>query len=205
MNKNKSKVYFCKGALHRKHAICAALSVAEGCTPSSYLGVPIFKGKPKSQYLQWIANKIISKLEGWQGKLLFFVGKIVMIKAVIFPMLLHTFTLYIWHAKLIKAVQLWCRNFLWTGDIFSKKLVAVAWHIVCSSKLSGGLGIRHLHSFNKAALFKQMWSIFSFDSQLNSMLNCRFNFRKNYSTTTYKSSSIWPGLKQAMHTIHSHG
>lgn len=38
--------------------------------PFIYLGVPIFKRKPKKSLLQPIANKIKAKLAAWKGKLL---------------------------------------------------------------------------------------------------------------------------------------
>lgn len=46
----------------RQLAIKNFLGFKAGSLPFTYLGVPIFKGKPKTVHLQGITNRIISKL-----------------------------------------------------------------------------------------------------------------------------------------------
>jgi hypothetical protein len=47
-----------------------------GSLPFNYLGVPIFKGKPKACYLQPIADKIKNKLSSWKASLLSIAGRV---------------------------------------------------------------------------------------------------------------------------------
>ena len=201
INKSKSKIYFGKEAVHRKPEITTTMGMAAGSTPFNYLGVPIFKGKPKLLHLLPVAEKVRLKLEGWAGKVLSFAGRAELIKSVAVPMLLHSFMVYLWPAKLIQTVNTWLRNFLWSGDIGIKKLVTVAWHSVCRPKLCGGLGMRDLNQLNKAALLKHTWDVLHLDNQWGNHVKGRFNIISTKASTSYKVSSIWPGFKGALQTI----
>ena len=198
MNCAKSKVYFGQGAKQRKAAITSILGMTEGSTPFTYLGVPIFKGKPRCFHLQFIADKVKSKLEGWFGKLLSFTGRCVLLKTVICPMLLHSFMLYKWSMFLLYKLQKWMRNFLWTGDILKQKLVTVAWSNVCKPFYAGGLGLFDISSMNKAALLMQMWSLLKHSSQWSTFVKNRYHINHLTASNTYKVSSIWWGYKVAL-------
>ena len=49
------------------------------------------------------------------------------------------------------------RNFLWGGRTLDSKPRLVKWDTICSDIRKGGLGVRHLHSLNKALLCKWIW------------------------------------------------
>ena len=53
-----------------------------------------------------------------------------------------------------------CRSFLWASNIDSRK-ANVAWKDVCFPKREGGLGIKDLAIWNKAAIGKNIWQVFS--------------------------------------------
>lgn len=48
-----------------------------------YLGVSIFKGKPKAVFFCPIADKVINKLASWKCSLLRFFGRVELVKSVI--------------------------------------------------------------------------------------------------------------------------
>lgn len=56
-------------------------------------------------------------------------------------MLNHNFMVYAWSINLIKTVDQCVRNFIWSGDVYSRKVVNVAWNKVCKPIKEGGLGI----------------------------------------------------------------
>lgn len=64
-----------------------------GHLPFMYLGVPIFKSKPRSTHLQPIVDKVIAKLASWKGALLSFMGRVQLVKSVVTCMLLHIYGL----------------------------------------------------------------------------------------------------------------
>ena len=49
------------------------------------------------------------------------------------------------------------RNFLWSGDINTHKLVTVAWSQVCKPLVEGGLGLKSIVKLNEASMLKLMW------------------------------------------------
>ena len=90
----KYKVYFGKfvtfGMCNR---ISAVWHLSKGFLPFTYLGVPLFKGRPKKEYLLPISDSIKLKLTSWKGKSLFMVGRLTLIKIsdlwIIYSFLFH--------------------------------------------------------------------------------------------------------------------
>ena len=97
-----------------------------GHLPFSYLGVPLFRGKPRKAVLQPIANKILSKFDKWKGKSLSLVGRATLIRSVITGSFVHSFMIYKWPSSLLSLINRKLRNFLWTGSCEETKLVRVA-------------------------------------------------------------------------------
>lgn len=52
------------------------LGFSSGRLPFTYLGVPLFKGKPKALHLQPIADKIKLKMASWKGSTLSILGRV---------------------------------------------------------------------------------------------------------------------------------
>lgn len=63
-------------AVHRKAKIASVLGFNEGSFPFTYIGVPIKIGKPKRAHLQSLADKVLSKLAGWKGKIKCFLWQV---------------------------------------------------------------------------------------------------------------------------------
>jgi len=70
------------------------LSSSHGCLPFNYLGVPIFIGAPKCQFLQPLADKVKLKLASWKGKSLSLMGHIQLVNTVITEFLAYNFNMY---------------------------------------------------------------------------------------------------------------
>ncbi|GAV67127.1 hypothetical protein CFOL_v3_10636 [Cephalotus follicularis] len=51
------------------------------------------------------------------------------------------------------------RNFLWTGQELKSTSHKVSWEEVCKPKTEGGLRIRNLQDWNKAAATKHIWNL----------------------------------------------
>lgn len=62
--KEKSFFYLWKNASKRQRILADSLGFAEGSFPFTYLGVPIFKGCPRRQHLQVLADKARDRLAG---------------------------------------------------------------------------------------------------------------------------------------------
>jgi hypothetical protein len=110
---------FCKGKL--AGLTDDLINFKLGSLPFNYLGVPLFKGKPKACWLQPIADKILSKLSAWKASLLSIAGRVQLVRAVIQSMLIYSISLYSWPRSLIKQIEKGLKNFIWSGDVEKKE------------------------------------------------------------------------------------
>lgn len=109
--------------------------------------------------MQPIADKVKAKLAAWKASLLSIAGRIQLIKSVIFSMLTYSMAIYSWPISLLKTIEKWIRNFLWSGEINTRKLVTLSWKKVCKSYDEGGLGIRSLICLNESFNLKLCWDL----------------------------------------------
>lgn len=144
-----------------------------GRLPFSYLGVPIFKGKPKARHLRTLLDNVISKLAKWKGSLLSFVGIIQLVKSYVASMMVHSFAIYSWPKYLIKELERSIKNFIWSRDLSKTKLVIVAWSKVCIPFDQGGLGLRPISTLNEAFNFKLAWDLLSSSENWAILLKAR--------------------------------
>lgn len=151
-------------------------------------------------HLQPIVDRIISKLASWKGSLLSIIGMVELVKSVIHNMLLYSFHVYMWPINLIKYLDKCIRNFIWSGNIYTRKLVTVAWHRSCSPLMAGCLGIQSLRALNEAAILKLSWEMMASDKEWAVFLRSRFT-HANKPVVKYVKSTIWPGIKINMHTV----
>lgn len=105
----------------RSNIISSILGFSVGHLPLNYLGVPIFKGKPKKHHLQPIVDKILVKLAAWKGSLLSIMGRVQLIKSIIHGMDLYSFHVYAWPRSLLKYLDRCIKNFIWSGDVSIRK------------------------------------------------------------------------------------
>ncbi|GAU50883.1 hypothetical protein TSUD_411120 [Trifolium subterraneum] len=194
INPQKSTIFAGSISHVRITSIANSLGFCIGSLPFNYLGVPIFKAKPKALYFQPIVDKVKLKLASWKASLLTYAGRIQLVKSVIHSMLVYSITTYSWPVSIIKELESYIRNFIWSGDYLVRKLVTVSWHKVCSLIDEGGLGIRSLSTLNKASNLKLFWEMMCSDNQWVILLRSRV-IRGNEFIKHHIYSSIWSGLK----------
>lgn len=197
---NKCRFYSGNISATNSALIASQLGFSAGHLPFNYLGVPIFKGKPRRIHLQPIADKIIAKLAGWKGSLLSIMGRVELVKSVIQGMLLYSFQVYVWPSALLKQLDQCLKNFIWVGDVHTRKVVTVAWHRVCVPLVEGGLGIKPLKVLNDSALLRLTWEVMASTSECALFLKERF-FRHKKPAANYVKSSLWLGLKLHLNTV----
>ncbi|GAU26607.1 hypothetical protein TSUD_102140 [Trifolium subterraneum] len=94
----------------RLNIISNRLVFGIGSLPFLYLGVPIFRGKPKSRHLSPIADKVKLKLSAWKASLLSIAGRVQLVKSVIYARSLMVWRLL--HHKLPTDDKLMMRGCL---------------------------------------------------------------------------------------------
>ena len=171
-----------------------------GTLPFNYLGVPVFRGKPKVVHLQPIVDKIKAKLSSWKALLLSIAGRVAMVKSIIHSMLTHCITFYSWPVSLLKEIEKWIRNFIWSGDINKRKIVTVAWKKVCKPFAKGGLGIISLITLNQASNLKLRWDLITSQQPWAILLRKRA-IRGRKPINYHIFSSIWSSVKSDFQSI----
>jgi hypothetical protein len=97
INTAKSTIYFGSITQGRLNLIINLLNFQIGSLPFNYLGIPIFRGKPKISWLQSTADKIHAKLSAWKASLLTMAGRVQLVRAVIQSMYTYNISIYSWH------------------------------------------------------------------------------------------------------------
>ncbi|GAU31405.1 hypothetical protein TSUD_370540 [Trifolium subterraneum] len=88
VNTAKSTIFSGSITPRRLALIVQLLNFSIGVLPFNYLGVPIFKGKPRVCHLQPIADKIKLKLSSWKASLLSIAGRVQLVRSVVHSMLM---------------------------------------------------------------------------------------------------------------------
>ncbi|KAK1591397.1 hypothetical protein Q3G72_007018 [Acer saccharum] len=165
-----------------------------GQLPFSYLGVLLFRGKPRKAVLRPIANKILSKFAKWKGKSLSLAGHATLIMSVITGLFVHSFMIYKWLSSLLSLINRKLRNFLWTCSCEEIKLVRVTWYRCCRPYSQGGLGLKDLGLLNDSLLRKFTWKFMTSDSFAFTFFWERYLRHLQKPRGGYVTSSIWSSL-----------
>ena len=182
--------------------LSGVLGITEGSLPFTYLGVPLFRGAPRTRHLQALADTILARFAKWAGTSLSMAGRICLVQSVIHGSFVHSMMIYRWPVLLLRRMEAHIRNFVYTGDILKRTTVAVSWKRACSPKAEGGLGIRSLHLANRAFLSRLSWDILTLDLPYLQVFRSRF--LREGALRSYVDSTIWFGFKDSYQALQDH-
>jgi len=112
VNYEKSKMFTGAMTAARRNMLAQMLGFSVGTLPFNYLGCPIFQGKPKCIHFQPIVDRIKVKLATWKGVLLSIMGRVQLVKSIVHGMLVYSFHIYRWPARLLKMLDKWIKKFV---------------------------------------------------------------------------------------------
>jgi len=58
-------------------------------------------------------------------------GRVQLVKYIIHGMLVYSFHVYLWPLRLLQLLDTWIKNFIWSGDVLTKKVYTVSWSVMC--------------------------------------------------------------------------
>ncbi|GAV85966.1 LOW QUALITY PROTEIN: zf-RVT domain-containing protein, partial [Cephalotus follicularis] len=125
-----------------------------GELPVKYLGVLLVSTKLGQKDCQALFELIMRRVKAWVANYLSFGGRLQLILATLVSIQVfrcRTFTLPVSVVKMCESIL---RNFLWFGVGDAKRAGKVAWAKFCHPKDEGGLGIKSLRTWNKAAIMQ---------------------------------------------------
>lgn len=98
--------------------------------PLCYLGVPIFAGRSRLIYFEYLVEKVRKKLDWWKAKLLSFAGRITLIQSVLSSISIYTLASSYVPITIIKRMEKLISNFLWHSR-GERRIHRINWESVC--------------------------------------------------------------------------
>ncbi|XP_026399714.1 uncharacterized protein LOC113295597 [Papaver somniferum] len=193
--REKSKIYFGGGSLHRRQAIANFLGMGVTFFPDRYLGVKVMPGRVKYSHISNVVGKLKDHLSVYKGKMLSFQDRVVLIKSVLASYAIHNMVVYRWPVKFFKQSERVIHNFLWSGDSDLAKAFVVGYDNICSPVKEGGLGLTSLSNMNKALIMKLWWSIKTSKKNWARFLESKYTCRDGRLKMAGVKSSIFPGIR----------
>jgi hypothetical protein len=106
-----------------------------------------------------LVDKISSKIDFWLAKKLSFAWRLQLIMAVLYSILSFWWGFFVLPKKIVKILEQKFNRNLWSGSDSCKAKVKVAWELVCLPKTEGGLGLKRIEDWNRAAMMSHIWNI----------------------------------------------
>ena len=114
INKDKTTLFLSKSvSLAIKNSIKLLLEVPEIKEYEKYLGLPIVVGKNKRAILNYIKDRVWSKLQGWKEQLLLQAGKEVLLKSIVQAIPTFVMSRFKLPIGLCHDIEMMIRKFWW--------------------------------------------------------------------------------------------
>ena len=159
INQAKSSIYLSGVDEATKRDICRQLGFQQGILPVKYLGVPLISTRLNHADCIPLLDRILSRVKLWTSSSLTYAGRLQLIKSVLFSIQVYWSSLFILPCSIIKKLEGIFSAFLWKGTSLAHTGAKVAWHSICYPLREGGLGIKNLKAWNKAAMLKHIWNL----------------------------------------------
>lgn len=166
VNSTKSQIFLSSEAQDLKQFILDQLQYTYTTLPVKYLGMPLISSRLSATDCLPVIDKIRAKLSSWSVKFLSYAGRLQLINSIIFHLQTYWSSMVIIPNSIFKKIEELCRNFLWSGQHDKRAIPLVAWEQICLPRCEGGLGIKQLKLWNKAALAKHLWKICKYKDAL---------------------------------------
>ncbi|XP_057784939.1 uncharacterized protein LOC131002461 [Salvia miltiorrhiza] len=198
----KSSLFLGDGVARRMGGLIQReLQFARGSLPVTYLGAPLFVGRPKASHFMSIKDKIVNKFDNWQGRQLSMAGRLCLVKSVIQSSIIHSMMVFRWPKSLLLDLDKKCRNFIWTGRVDKNGTCTMNWSRCCALKEEGGLGIRAFATMNKSFLMKMAWKVIKGQDWAHKIMRTRYLDGFGNAKPNIATSSVWLGLRQEVPSL----
>ncbi|XP_073039414.1 uncharacterized protein [Primulina eburnea] len=165
LRQDDSHVFF-KATIEECDGIRQCLSLYEKASgqlinfEKSSLSFSLIQMSKKLQF-RYLIERVVTRLQGWGHKPFSAGGKETLIKSVLQSIPTYAMSCFHLPKAIGEAIERECANLWWGMQEGKKKMHWKTWQSLYVTKCMGGMGFRHLESFNKALLAKQLWRIIS--------------------------------------------
>lgn len=131
------------------------------CThgPITSLGCPVYIGGQRIIYFTGMVSKVISRIKGWQTKILSYGGRVTLIKSVLQSLPIHLLNATTPTSTTLKQIKCLIADFFWGWENEKRKYHWASWDNLSFPYDEGGIGVKRLEDVCLALQYKQ-WSIF---------------------------------------------
>ncbi|XP_074265182.1 uncharacterized protein LOC141587606 [Silene latifolia] len=127
MNCSKSSFYYNVIDAHLVTEIERAIGMKRGTVPFKYLGVNVSPKRLSVMDCNILVDKIVDRIRGLGSGKLFYVGRLVLIKAVLSSLHSYWSRIFILPKTVIGKLEAICRSFLWYGNDTKESPMLVSW------------------------------------------------------------------------------
>lgn len=159
INASKSFCYLANVPADQSEAILSCLGFQLGTFPAKFLGVPLITSKLSRADCQPLLARIKSKISSWTNKFLSYVGRLQLLKSVIFAIQSYWSEHFALPAAVLSEIQSSLFRFLWKGPSLQKHGAKVACNKISLPLSEGGLAIKHIKDWNHALLILQVLKV----------------------------------------------
>lgn len=123
-----------------------------------YLGVPLSLSRLRRCHEQPLVDAIAARIPTWKAGLLNLAGRSLLTKVTLLAIPVHISIAASLSSWAIQQIDKRCRAFLWAGtESVAAGKCKVAWPVVCSPQIHGGLGLLDLRPFGHALRLHWEW------------------------------------------------
>ncbi|KAK4724026.1 hypothetical protein R3W88_026805 [Solanum pinnatisectum] len=172
----------------------------------TYLGCPLFIGRPKLIYFSELINKIVNRVTGWQSRMLSYGGKATLIKHVLQSLLIHILSSISPPLSTIKQIQDIMADFFWGWRNDRKKYHWSSWRNLSFPYDDGGIEVRFMKDVCQAFQFKHWWTFRSKQTLWGDFLREKYCQRSNPISKKWDTgeSQAWKLMMRNKHTVENH-
>ncbi|CAN0925181.1 Transposon TX1 uncharacterized 149 kDa protein [Linum grandiflorum] len=206
INYDKSGIFFTRTidpSLAR--GVSYILDVDRPLDTGRYLGLPSMVGRKKKATLQYLRERLWSRLRGWRRQFTTNSGKEILIKTVAQAIPTFCMNVFLLPVTFAEELERMLNSFWWGTKTNEKGGIAwLRWEKMCVSKDKGGMGFRSLMDFNLAMLGKHGWRFLQEPNALVSrVIKARYFPKGDFLTAKvgYRPSYVWRSMFAAQDLV----
>ncbi|KAA3488041.1 LINE-type retrotransposon LIb DNA [Gossypium australe] len=207
INARKSNIFFSKSVdTSLSDQISQLYGFQKVLNLRNYLGVPLLHDRVTKSTLNFVIEKVRSKLQKWEARKLSLAGRITLAQSVLLTIPSYFMQSLAIPKGVCDELEKIARQFIWGGTAGNPKIALLGWDSICQPRTCGGLGLRHLQDHNNSFLMKIGFNLVTRkDALWVQVLRSKYGWKdqlpesilKSQSSHLWKSlSKVWPLLRE---------